>query len=185
MKITNIKAEKIKLELHEPFVTAAASRTEHYTVLIEIETDEGVYGIGEASPTRHVTGETPDSVISVIWEFKEKLIGMNPLAIESVHNIMDAHITANTAVKAGVDIALYDIKGKIMNAPLYLVLGGNENEIETDVTLSIQKPERLAEAAKREAANGFRILKIKPFTAIAVLYIVFPVNRKVMAPCCD
>jgi len=161
MKIGNIKAEKLKLELHEPFVTAALSRTFQYTVIVKVETDEGVSGFGEASPTRHVTGETADSVLSIVGELKEKLAGVNPLAIEAVHNIMDTHITANTSAKAAIDIALYDIRGKIMNTPLYQVLGGYRNEIETDVTLSIQKPEMLAEAAKREVARGFHILKIK------------------------
>jgi L-alanine-DL-glutamate epimerase-like enolase superfamily enzyme len=161
MKITDIKTEKIKLELKEPFVTAASSRTFQYTVLVKVETDEGLAGYGEASPTRHVTGETADSVAAVIGEFKEELAGLNPLAVEAAHDIMDRHITGNTSAKAGVDIALYDIIGKAMGVPLYQVLGGRVNEVETDVTISIQKPYVMAEAAKREAAKGFRILKLK------------------------
>lgn len=161
MKISNIKAEKVKLELFVPFVTAALSRTFQHTVLVKVETDEGVFGVGEAVPTRHITAETVDSVLVVINELKEKLLGMNPLSIEAIHSVMDTHIAANTSAKAAIDIALYDIKGKVMNAPLYQVLGGFHNCVETDVTLSIQKPGQLMEAAKKEVARGFRILKIK------------------------
>lgn len=161
MKITNIKAEKVKLELHVPFVTAALARTFQYTVLVKVETDAGVSGVGEAVPTRHITAETVDSVLMVIGELKEKLAGMDPLNLEAIHGVMDKHIVAHTSAKAAIDIALYDIRGKVMNAPLYQVLGGWHNSVETNVTLSIQKPRELVEAAKKEVARGFRILKIK------------------------
>ncbi len=161
MKITNIKAEKVKLELHVPFVTAALARTFQQTVLVKVETDAGVFGVGEAVPTRHITAETMDSVLLVLEELKEKLVGMNPLCIETIHSVMDTHLVANTSAKAAIDVALYDIKGKVMQAPLYQVLGGFRNKVETDVTLSIQKPDALVAAAKKEIARGFHILKIK------------------------
>lgn len=161
MKISGIKAEKVKLELFVPFVTAVMSRTFQYTVLIKVDTDMGVFGVGEAVPTRHITAETVDSVLIVVDELREKLVGMDPLNIEAIHSAMDTHIAANTSAKAAIDIALYDIKGKVMNVPLYQVLGGFNTSVETDVTLSIQKPEQLAEAAKKEVARGFHILKIK------------------------
>lgn len=162
MKISDISAEKVKLELLVPFVTAAAPpRTFQYTVLIKMSTDAGVYGVGEAVPTRHITAETVDSVLMVIDELREKLLGMDPLRMEEIHSVMDKHIAGNSSAKAAIDIALYDIKGKIMGAPLYKVLGGFRSVVETNVTLSIQKPEQLAAAAKKEVERGFHTLKIK------------------------
>lgn len=161
MKITSIKTKKIELELKEPFTTAAITRTSQATVLVKIETDEGITGFGESVPTRHIVGESPETITVIIKELEEKLIGINPLNIELIHKIMDRFLVVNSGAKAGIDIALYDIKGKIMGEPLYRVLGGFSNEIETDVTLSIADKKDMVESAIKNVKNGFRILKIK------------------------
>ena len=51
-----------------------------------------------------------------------------------------------------MDIALYDIKGKLMGQPLYKVLGGSVNQIVTDMTVGIDTPEAMA----AEAGNGWK-----------------------------
>ena len=71
-------------------------------------------------------------------------------------------LSGNTSAKAAVDIALYDIKGKLMGQPLYKVLGGSVNQIVTDMTVGIDTPEAMAaEARERVEKDGFTILKIK------------------------
>ncbi|MEI0604533.1 dipeptide epimerase [Brachyspira alvinipulli] len=161
MKITSIKTKKVELELKEPFVTAALSRTSQPTILVKVETDEGIIGYGESVPTRHIVGESPDSIEIIIKEIENKIKGENPLDIESIHRTMDKFIVGNNGAKAGIDIALYDIKGKLMNQPLYKVLGGFSNQIESDVTLSINKKEEMVESAIRYVKAGFKILKVK------------------------
>ena len=161
MKITSIKTKKVELELKEPFVTAALSRTSQPTILVKVETDEGIIGYGESVPTRHIVGELPDSIEIIIKEIENKIKGENPLDIESIHRTMDKFIVGNNGAKAGIDIALYDIKGKLMNQPLYKVLGGFSNQIESDVTLSINKKEEMVESAIKYVKAGFKILKVK------------------------
>lgn len=161
MKITDIKVEKLQLKLYKPFKVSLGV-IEHYdTVVVKVTTDEGISGVGESSPIEFVTGESVDTAILVIKAIAKQLIGMDPLDIEAVHHVMDRFITNNTAAKAGIDIALYDIKGKVMNAPLYKVLGGFSNQVETDITLSIAEPEEMAQAAKEKVEKGFKILKVK------------------------
>lgn len=76
--------------------------------------------------------------------------------------MMDRLLSGNTSAKAAVDIALYDIKGKLMGQPLYKVLGGSVNQIVTDMTVGIDTPEAMAaEARERVEKDGFTILKIK------------------------
>lgn len=76
--------------------------------------------------------------------------------------MMDRLISGNTSAKAAIDIALYDLKGKVMNQPLYKVLGGYRDQIVTDMTIGIDKPELMAQEAKeRVERDGFRILKVK------------------------
>lgn len=65
---------------------------------------------------------------------------MDPLDVEGIHRMMDRLLSGNTSAKAAVDIALYDIKGKLMGQPLYKVLGGSVNQIVTDMTVGIDTP---------------------------------------------
>lgn len=162
MKIVDIKIEKIRIHLKKPFKIAFAVQDYADNVIIKVMTDEGIYGLGEAAPFSPVTGETVDSVISTLNMFKEGLIGMDPLEIEKIHVLMDRLITGNSSAKAAIDIALFDIKGKVMGQPLYKILGGYDNKIQTDMTIGIDTPENMAKEAKERVENdGFRILKIK------------------------
>jgi L-alanine-DL-glutamate epimerase-like enolase superfamily enzyme len=161
VKITAVKVEEVRLHLCEPFVTALLARDFQMTLFVKVVTDEGVSGFGEAVPTRHVTGETLESCRTAINELGEKLSGMNPLDLERIHKTMDRHLVNNSAAKAGIDIALHDIKGKIMNQPLYRVLGGASNSIETDITFSIMDNDALVEKVKRRVGEGYRIMNIK------------------------
>ncbi|MCJ7842104.1 dipeptide epimerase [Lederbergia sp. NSJ-179] len=151
----------MKLELYKP-LTVALGTIEHVeTLLVQIETDEGLIGIGEGAPFEYVTGETLTTSLSVAEIFKKVLIGENPLNIEKIHTMMDKTIVGNTATKAAFDIALYDIMGKQLNAPLYQLLGGSGHSFLTDVTIGIDAPEKMAKEAKERVDSGFSILKIK------------------------
>ena len=147
MKITNVKIEKFYIELTEPFKVAFAEVTHSVSVLIKIETDEGIDGYGEAAPFAPVTGETAEGTIAVLEMFRPGLIGMNPLDIEKIHAMMDSLIHDNGSAKCAVDIALHDIKGKVMGQPLYRVLGGYQKVVQNDVTIGISTPEKMAAAA--------------------------------------
>lgn len=161
MKITNLKVEKLKLELFKPLTVALGTIESVETLLVKVETDEGIYGIGEGAPFEFVTGETLETAITTAQLLGNRIIGQNPLNIEGIHEIMDKTIVGNTAAKAAIDIALYDLIGKHMNAPLYQVLGGYSNSFLTDVTIGIDTPETMANEAKDRVAQGFSILKIK------------------------
>ncbi len=70
-------------------------------------------------------------------------------------------IYGNESAKAGVDVALFDILGKYYNVPLYKLLGGYKNSFETDITISLNEPEKMVNDAKEAVKKGFKILKIK------------------------
>lgn len=161
MKITDIKFEKLRIKLKKPVVVSFGVIEYGESIILKIETDEGYCGFGEAAPLAAVTGEVLDNVLSVLLMFKKELIGKDPLDIETIHTIMDRIIIGNTSAKAAIDIALYDIKGKIMNVPLYKVLGGFDSKVQTDITISIDKPEKMAIEALERVKEGFRILKLK------------------------
>lgn len=161
MKITRIKTEIIKLELIKPVLVTFGVLTSVDTVIVKIETDSGLSGYGEASAFGPVTGETKDSVLSVIKQFERVLIGQNPLLIAEIHRQMDRVIAYNPSAKAGIDIALYDIFAKSLEVPLYMALGGNRATFESDKTISIGTVEKMVADVKGAMEEGFTKIKLK------------------------
>ena len=141
MKITDVKTEVVHIPLKKPFRIAFAVQDHSVNVLVKIMTDDGLWGIGEAAPFEPVTGENAGTVLEVLKLFRQGLIGRDALDIEGAHRMMDGLIAGNTAAKAAVDIALYDLRGKAMGQPLYKVLGGGKNQFVTDMTVGIADPD--------------------------------------------
>lgn len=162
MKITDIQIEKLKIKLIEPFKIAFAELDYSENLIIKMTTDEGYIGYGEASPFGPVTGETLDGTLCVLNLFRQGLIGMDPMEIEKIHAMMDSLILGNGSAKCAIDIAIHDIRGKVMNQPLYKVLGGYQNVVQNDITIGISDPQKMAETARRYVTEeGYKILKIK------------------------
>jgi len=84
--------------------------------------------------------------------------------IENFEDIMlklDKCVVKNNSAKAAIDIALYDLYGQLLNAPIYKILGGYRNEIITDITISVNDPEEMAKDSIDAIKRGFNTLKIK------------------------
>ena len=160
MKITDIKFEKATFLFEEPFKVAFTVMEGYDTLVLKVETDEGICGYGEAAPLEFVTGDNLETAFAIGKEFRKRLIGENPLANGHIHSIMDAY-AYNTAIKAAVDIACYDIAAKKMGVPLYQYLGGSENTVVSDVTIGIGSPDDMAAKSAEWAAKGWNMLKIK------------------------
>ena len=161
MRIVDIRAKKVQFRLHRPVVISRGTIDCAETVVTQVCTDEGICGYGEGAGATFITGETTDTVLGAVQTLREELIGLDPLAIGHAHRIMDRTLVGNGSAKAAIDIALYDLMGKIARAPLYKILGGVLAKIETDMTILIDKPSIMAERAKEAVAQGFRFLKVK------------------------
>lgn len=162
MKIVDLKLEKIRIQLSEPFRVAFAVIDYSENVLMKIITDEGIAGYGEAAPLAFVTGETIEGVIAALQMFRQGLIGEDPLNIERIHALMNGAIAGNTSAKCAIDLALYDIRGKVMGQPVYKVLGGFANQVVNDITIGMDETEKMVEKARHYVQEeGYHILKIK------------------------
>lgn len=93
-------------------------------VFLRVETDEGLSGWGEP-----VVEGRADTVIAAVKELSEYLIGKDPLRIEDHWQVLyrtgfyRGGPILMSAI-SGIDQALWDIKGKYFNAPVYQLLGG-------------------------------------------------------------
>lgn len=160
MKITGIEVKKVQKKLIKPFKIAAGTSYYSNFIVVKILTDEGVFGLGSGAPSPRVTGETLDTCIEMIKYFGDQLMGFDPLNIELCNEIMNK-VGGNTASKAAIDIALHDILGKVSGLPLYKLLGGYGNTVETDITISVDKAEIMVEDAIKLVDSGIKILKVK------------------------
>jgi o-succinylbenzoate synthase len=161
MKIIRIEAYKVDIELLQPFVIAIDRVTSYEGVVVKVLDDQGNVGWGEASPSPAILGETCGSVLACLDILAKNLIGRDPRRVEEITEIMDRLIYRNTAAKAAVDMAIHDLLGQAWGVPLWRLLGGTRERIETDFTIGIQPPHEMAEEASRLVANGFRVLKLK------------------------
>lgn len=167
MKITDMKVHMMQVPLVRPFRISLGVITHAVSCLVEIETDAGITGYGEGSPGPLITGENLPGTVETLRVFREKLIGMDPRDIEGINAVMNRAVAYAGTAKAAVDIACHDILGKAAGLPLYKLLGGLSNTIETDMTVGIDTPELMAAAAKEHVAAGFRVIKTKVGTNIA------------------
>lgn len=162
MKITDIRIGEISVPLKTPFKTALRTVNSVEDIIVEIHTDTGNIGFGEAPPTGVITGDTKGSIIGAIKEhIRKSIIGMYIEDFEALMLNLNKSIVKNTSAKAAVDIALYDLFGQLYNAPVYKLLGGYKKEIITDITISVNSPEEMAKDSLDAIKRGFETLKIK------------------------
>ena len=93
-------------------------------LFVVVDTDEGIYGVGEAG----ITGREL-AVVGAIEHFKPLLIGLDPMRTEHIWQLLfrGGFFPAQrilTAAISAIDIALWDIKGKALEVPIYDLLGG-------------------------------------------------------------
>ncbi len=153
----HITAYPVELALTTPFRIARGVQETSPNVIVEI-VHQGYKGSGEASPAEYY-GESPASVLACIELFKGEL-GDDPFALEDIHERLDHIIGLNPSAKAAVDMALYDLIGKILGVPLYKLLGLNAAKTPyTSFTIGLDSPAQMAK--KVLLAKDYPILKVK------------------------
>lgn len=166
-KITFVKINKIglftfKLKYNEPFRISLGETREKEGVFVQLVTQGGVMGFGEAAPSKYVTGETVSSCLEAISRHLFPAIkDVEANDLELIHQRMEKSLPGNPAAKAALDMALYDISSKASKRPLFKYLNGRKNKIETDITIGIDSPPSMARSASKFVNDGFQILKIK------------------------
>jgi len=162
LKIIDIKTSLITVPLKKPFKTALRTAYSIENVLVEVVTDSGNTGYGEAPPTGVITGDTTLGIIGAIKEnIKPQLTGLKIENIEEIMIKLNNSIVRNTSAKAAVDIAIYDLYGQLYNASIYKLFGAYKKEIITDLTISVNSPKEMAKDSLDAVDSGYNILKIK------------------------
>ena len=162
MKITQVRLGTISVPLRTPFKTALRTVSSVEDVIVEIHTDDGRVGYGEAPPTGAITGDTTGAIIGAIQDHIAKsIIGMDVDDFEDVLQKVQKSIVGNTSAKAAVDMALWDLYGQHYNIPVYKLMGGARKQIVTDITISVNDPETMVKDSLIALERGYDYLKMK------------------------
>ena len=159
--IEEMRIYRFDIPLRDVFTIATMSLNKAQNLLVELKTNEGTSGWGEASSFRAIVGETQLINIAAAKELKQIVVGKNPLTINSLIQQMDAYLPHNMTLKSAIDMALFDIAAKVHGVPLYVLLGGQKREIETDLTMGIGNPDEAGDKALSIRSMGFRMIKVK------------------------
>ena len=166
MKITDVEA----IILRQPDLDDSKADGSQDALLIRIQTDEGITGVGEVDslpPVIKAMVEAPTSH-AVAGGLRQMLIGENPLEIDRLWEKMYRGTIycgrRSTAIHAmsGVDIALWDIKGKALGLPVSQLLGGpHTKKIRAYAsTLMPETPEECFKVVSENVERGFTAIKL-------------------------
>ena len=137
-------------------------------MFIQVDTDEGITGWGEI--TTYPGAVANGAVAAFVNQIGKWLIGENPEDIERIWAKIFRGMTyvgtrgATPAAISGIDIALWDIRGKVLNQPVYKLLGG---AVRDKIALYChppepKSPEHITESVKEIVASGHRAFKMDP-----------------------
>lgn len=160
MKISHTEIYRYSIPM-VPFTIATGTMHYAQNIFIKIYTTEGIVGVGECSAFPMIVGETQGTCYELAKDFAAIWKGKNPLELaERLHELHQA-IAYNYTAKSCFDMALYDIAAQVAGMPLYAFLGGSVKTIESDLTIGIDTPEKMAEKAVEFVSNGVNIIKVK------------------------
>ena len=167
MKIKSIKTTPLHCAFKQPYHWAQGINYGAPVILIEVETDTGVIGIGEsvASPViapvlailhdaiPHFTGQSAYDANRIIWNYYQ--YGFNSKGTGSAPRYFSQAL-------AGIELALWDAIGKQAKLPLHKLLGGAVREkVEYFGFVQGDTPDELAQHARQLAEAGFKVLYVK------------------------
>lgn len=165
VKITRIEIIPVKVPYFAPVSISAGSISEARNVIIKIYSDQKDVGLGEASPfIQAYSKENQTSIVKVLSDkIAPQLLGENPFNIERIHQLMDEIVSGHTCAKSAVDIALYDLMGKLLNVPVYQLIGGMVRG-RIPVLFALNEREsslKIAQEAEKRVKQGFKGIMVK------------------------
>ena len=165
MKIRSIEVFQVNLPLHEGSYNWSGGKSVQIfdSTIVRVETDDGVIGHGEVCPLgpfylpSYATGARTG-----IAELAPYLIGEDPTQLTRLDRLMDAALKGHPYVKSAIDMACWDILGKVTGQPVCHLLGGRYGEdFPLYRAISQEAPEAMAEKVSGYRGEGYRKFQLK------------------------
>lgn len=165
MKIVSIECIPVRVPIRPEVAIRAKGGTHSVSpfLLLKVHTSEGITGLGEVSATPRWSGEDQATAAHFIRTILDPAItGEDPRNIDMLSLRMRESLAGNAFTRAGLEMALWDIRGKAEGVPVYQLLGGAVREsVTTKWSISGVDPERAAGIARWAVEQGFRTVKVK------------------------
>ena len=164
MKITEVTAFPVGVALDEPLRWGAMVVNSKGGIVVRIRTDEGFEGIGEAG----FSSEYFSTVGPIINDqIGPMIIGRDPLDIAALWQDMlsATHMWGRRGIEtyalSGIDIALWDLLGKVSGQPIYRLLGAAKTKVRAYFAPSLKAPHLVVEEALHAVQQGFTAMKLR------------------------
>ena len=165
MKITSITYWQLDLPLREGrYNWSGGNFVEVFdSTVVAVETDAGITGYAECCPLGSAyLPAYAKGVRAGLEEIGPRLIGMDPTALGPLNRHMDAVLRGHPYVKAPIDIACWDILGKVSGLPVYQLLGGAEQDsVKLYRAISQEDAEVMAKKIAGYRAEGYTKFQLK------------------------
>ena len=162
-RIQQINAYSVNLTSHETYNMADGKCFDTIeSVVVEIVTDNGLSGWGEVCPIPHYLPAYAKGVVPVIREVAPILIGADAIGPEAIMAKVNTYLIGHVYAKSALDMALWDLMGKVANLPLYQLLGGKKMEAALLYhSITCIEPDAMADIAKKAYDQGIRQFQAK------------------------
>jgi len=165
MKITRITAYKVELPLHEGTYSWSEGKSVSVfdSTVVLVETDEGVTGCGEVCPLGpfYLPAYGPGARAG-IQELGPHLLGEDPTQLWKLNRLMDRALKGHPYVKSAIDMACWDILGKVAGLPVCQLLGGRYgDDFVLYRAISQRSPEEMADNVGEYRDQGYRRFQLK------------------------
>ena len=165
MKITRILAYRVELPLHEGSYKWSGGKSVSVfdSTIVAIETDQGVTGYGEVCPLGpFYLPAYAQGARTGIALLGPHLLGEDPTEIGKLNRTMDAALQGHPYVKSAIDIACWDILGKVTGQPVCVLLGGRYgDDFVLYRAISQESPQDMAKRVAGYRAQGYRRFQLK------------------------
>lgn len=132
-------------------------------VICKLRAEDGSVGLGEAFVWLPETGISPQQIIDVIQNALGRyVLGENPFRVEQIRHRMDCNVARSEVAKGLLDMACYDLMGRITGRPAADLMGGVcVDEVPLCALIPLMDPERMAEMAEGFHSQGMNSLRLK------------------------
>jgi D-galactarolactone cycloisomerase len=167
LTIASVEALGCSVPLRQPVTQGLGSVTKRDTVVVKVTTGDGLVGYGES-----YNGRAPLAIAATInTTLRDLFTGLDAFATTSVWDVFERRVLANhgtcgacVCAMSGIDMALWDVKGKALGEPLYRLLGGASRPVPAyagGFALGYAAPAAVAEEALSQVAAGYRAVKLR------------------------
>lgn len=170
MSITDVEAIPIQLPVRRVWKWRGLGSGLGRSVIVRVRSDEDATGLGEATPLpdwggdfNRYAGETPVTVVHVIRDLlRPVLLGRNPFDVERITADMDAVLSGHLYAKAAIEMALFDLQGKLANVPVYNLLGGRTRQgVAIAHMIGIMSEAEAIDEARKAHGDGCTAFQVK------------------------